>query len=84
MKLGENGIAFFVEPNQTGEQLPRHLVTSPLPDNHLSNALAATDSGAPPNGSDVHSVSYGKYFDSSGKGRLIWFIKSLFRVRCYQ
>ncbi|KAI1719796.1 LNS2 (Lipin/Ned1/Smp2) domain-containing protein [Ditylenchus destructor] len=32
MKLGENGVAFFVEETQDGERVPRYLATSPLPD----------------------------------------------------
>uniref|UniRef100_A0A915DRC9 Lipin N-terminal domain-containing protein n=1 Tax=Ditylenchus dipsaci TaxID=166011 RepID=A0A915DRC9_9BILA len=29
MKLGENGVAFFVEETEDGEQVPRYLATSP-------------------------------------------------------
>jgi phosphatidate phosphatase PAH1 len=31
MKLGDNGVAFFVEEIEDGEDLPEYLATSPVP-----------------------------------------------------
>lgn len=37
MKLGENGVAFFAEETADGEKVPRHLATSPPPEDLTNN-----------------------------------------------
>jgi phosphatidate phosphatase PAH1 len=37
MKLGDNGVAFFVEEIKDDEELPDYLITSPLPSPSPSN-----------------------------------------------
>lgn len=39
MKLGESGVAYFVEPNFSGEQVPRYLATSPVHDSDLESRI---------------------------------------------
>lgn len=39
MKLGESGVAYFVEPNSSGEQVPRYLATSPVHDSDLEKRI---------------------------------------------
>lgn len=38
MKLGENGVAFFVEETEKGEKVPFYLATSQIPTSSSSSA----------------------------------------------
>lgn len=55
MKLGESGVAYFVEPNFSGEQVPRYLATSPVHDSDIEHRI---NSQLPPNVSLNSSVSF--------------------------